>query len=152
MRKLVLWSLLPCLAVCCAMAALWPQASSAAAGHESVDGIWMAGPGCGGRFEWYAHPAAFPYFCDGSAVVQKARWQHWGQSTATAAATFNEAVLTAHNSVGTAPRRSSAVTIVASHVELCRGRRVYRSVVIRYDRPQPGPSTLPVASYLPAGC
>ena len=109
----------------------------------------MAGPGCGGRAEWFQHPAEFPYFCDGAALVEKAHWQSWGGAKAKATATMNEAVLTGHNSVATAPRELSPVTLIASHVERCGSRRVYKSVVIRFDHPDKGsPKTLKLASLL----
>lgn len=116
-------------------------------------GTWMAGPGCGGRTEWFAHPTAFPYFCDGAAVVVRARWRHWGAATAKATATMDEADLRTGKSVGTAPRIRSAVTITASRIVACKGRRVYRSVVIHFDRPVGnGLSTLHFGNFLPRGC
>jgi hypothetical protein len=147
MQKQVRHGLSAGLLVCCFTA----SAMTASMGAVQINGTWMTGPGCGGKSEWFRHPASFPYFCDGAAVVVKARWRHWGQSVARAHATFNEAVLTSHNSVGTAPRRASAVTITASHIKICANRRVYSSIVIRYDKPQKGPRTLRLASSLP-GC
>jgi hypothetical protein len=62
---------------------------------------------------------------------------------------MNEAVLSGNSSVGTAPRSRSAVTIVASHIEACGARRVYKSVVIRFDNPPKGhPKKLKLASLL----
>jgi hypothetical protein len=149
MRKLALCGLPGIVAVCCLLATLAPVGSSAASGHVRVPGTWMAGPGCGGRSEWFQHPAEFPYFCDGAAYVEKAHWRSWGGPRAKATATMNEAVLTAHNSVGTAPRSLSAVTLIASQIELCGSRRVYKSVVIRFDNPRKGhPKTLKLASLL----
>ena len=118
-------------------------------GGASGQATWMGGPGCGGAHEWRQHPVAFPYFCDGAAVVEGARWRNWGRSTATAQATFNEALLSSHNSVASAPRRRSAVTITASHIELCSGRRAYTSIKIRYAAPANAISTLTLPSFLP---
>lgn len=111
-------------------------------GHS---GVWMVGPGCGGRLEWLRHPSAFPYFCDGAALVEKVIWQHWGKPTATATGTFDEALLTSHNSVATAPRRISAVTITASRIKRCDGHRLYTSVVIRYKSRGLHPLSMPSA-------
>ncbi len=147
MQKFVRCGLSVSLSICGLVAFMMTGSSGAA----QDNGTWMTGPGCGGRSEWFRHPVAFPYFCDGAAVVEKAKWRHWGQSIAEAHAKFNEAVLTSHNSVGTAPRRTSAVTITASHIKSCGGRRVYSSIVIRYDKAQRGPRTLQLASFLP-GC
>jgi hypothetical protein len=118
-------------------------------GGASGQATWMGGPGCGGAHEWRQHPVAFPYFCDGTAFVEGARWHNWGRSTATAQATFNEALLSSHNSVASAPRRRSAVTITASRVELCSGRRAYTSIKIRYAVPAKGISTLTLPTFLP---
>lgn len=149
MRSLVVPSFRCILAACCLAGALALAGTTAASGNPQVGGTWMAGPGCGARHEWLQHPAQFPYFCDGAAYVEKARWRHWGAAKAEASATMNEAVLTSHNSVGTAPRSLSPVTIVASHVERCGARRVYKSVVIRFDNPRKGyPKTLKLPSYL----
>jgi hypothetical protein len=137
-RKLAVPSLTTAVAVCCVLVAFAPSGSAVAHGRAGTGGTWMAGPGCG-RVEWFRHPAAFPYFCDGAAVVEKALWSNWGSSTARAEATFNEAVLNSHNNVASAPRRRSAVTIVASQIKHCDGRRAYSSVVIHYDKPTRGP-------------
>ena len=91
-------------------------------------------------------------FVSRSLRVQRGQWRDWGGPTATARATMNDADLNNHNSVATAPRVRSAVTIVASHTELCKGRRVYSSVVIHFNGPHKGPSTEPDDQYLPAGC
>jgi hypothetical protein len=123
--------------------------ASPALGGALGQATWMGGPGCGGANEWRQHPVAFPYFCDGTAVVEGARWRNWGRSTATAQATFNEALLSSHNSVASAPRRRSAVTITASHIELCSGRRAYTSIKIRYAAPANGISTLTLPTFLP---
>jgi hypothetical protein len=114
----------------------------------SGQSTWMGGPGCGGANEWRQHPVAFPYFCDGAAVVEGARWRNWGASTATARATFNAALLSSHNSVASAPRRRSAVTITASRIELCSGRRAYTSIKLRYAVPVGGVSTLTLPTLL----
>lgn len=123
--------------------------ASPSLGGASGQTTWMGGPVCGGANEWREHPVAFPYFCDGAAVVEGARWRNWGRSTATAQATFNEALLSSHNSVASAPRRRSAVTITASHIELCSGRRAYTSIKIRYAAPVNGISTLTLPAFLP---
>lgn len=143
-RRLAAWG---AIGLCCAIGILAPGNSGAAA-QSRIPGTWMAGPGCGGA-EWLQHPAAFPYFCDGAAYLEKAKWRDWGAATARAEATMNEAVLTAHNNVGNAPRRRSAVTIVASQAEHCGNRRVYRSIVIHFDGPHKGPDELKLPSYLP---
>ena len=118
-------------------------------GSAAGQATWMGGPGCGGAKEWRQHPVAFPYFCDGAAVVEGARWRNWGRSTATAQATFNEALLSSHNSVASAPRRRSSVTIAATHIELCSGHRAYTSIKIHYAVPAKGISTLTLPSFLP---
>jgi hypothetical protein len=120
-----------------------------AAGASTAGATWMGGPGCGGKIEWRQHPATFPYFCDGAAVVEHVRWSSWGKPTATAHATMNEADLTVGTSVATAPRVHSAVTITASHIETCSGRRAYTSIRIRFDKPHRGPRTLQFGTYLP---
>jgi hypothetical protein len=133
----------------CSVGILMPGGSSGASGSARIAGTWMAGPGCGAKAEWFQHPAWFPYFCDGAAYVEKAHWRRWGAARAKASATMNEAVLTGHNSVGTAPRSRSPVTVVASHVERCGTRRAYKSVVIRFDDPHKGqPKKLKLASFL----
>ena len=109
----------------------------------------MAGPGCGARHEWLQHPREFPYFCDGSAEVEKARWRKWGAAKATATAIFNEAVLNSHNSVATAPRRRTPVRIVASQIKVCGGRHAYTRIVITYEPAVNGIKKLREASYLP---
>lgn len=121
----------------------------AAAGKSEVRGAWMAGPGCGARLEWFQHPKGFPYFCDGNAEVEKAHWKNWGALKATATATFNEAAVNGHNSVLTAPRRRSAVTIVASQIKICGGRHAYTRVVITYRKAVNGVEKLELGSYLP---
>jgi hypothetical protein len=136
------------MALCLLAGILTPSGSGAAMAQKRIPGTWMAGPGCGGT-EWFQHPRAFPYFCDGAAYVEKAQWQGWGGASARAEATMNEAVLTAHNSVGDAPRSLSPVTVIASHVERCGNRRVYRSVVIHFDDPHKGPDKLKLPTYLP---
>jgi hypothetical protein len=123
------------------------MASGASASTSAA--TWMGGPGCGGSLEWRQHPVAFPYFCDGAALVERARWSNWGNPTATARATMNEADLRHGASVGTAPRIHSAVTLTATHIETCSGRRTYTAISIRFDKPHKGPSTLHYPSYLP---
>jgi hypothetical protein len=135
--------LLAALGVSALMCGAWAPPSSA-----SGQATWMGGPGCGAANEWRQHPVAFLYFCDGAAVVEGARWRNWGRSTATAQATFNEALLSSHNSVASAPRRRSAVTITASHIELCSGRRAYTSIKIRYAVPIKGIGTLSLPTLL----
>ena len=152
MRKLILRSLLDAIAVCCLMAVLAPVPPSAAHGNEASQETWMAGPGCGGKFEFLRHPVTFLYFCDGTARVEKAQWQDWGTSKAKAKATTNEADLRHANSVAAAPRIRSEVTIIASHIRLCEHRRVYTSVSIYFNKSHNGPGTLHLASYLPSGC
>lgn len=98
----------------------------------------MAGPGCGAKVEWFQHPAEFPFFCDGTAYIEKAHWRHWGTARARASATMNEAALNGHNSVGTAPRRHSPVRIVASRIKTCGGRHAYTHIVIHFDKPMNG--------------
>src|SRR5271155_4898762 len=120
---------------------------STASVQAASSGTWFAGPGCGGRSEWFQHPTGFPYFCDGSAGIEKARWRNWGAPTAEANATMNEADLRTGKSVGQAPRIISAVTIIATDKGLCHGRHVYRSVTIRFDK-HTNPQTL---RYYPAG-
>jgi hypothetical protein len=120
--------------------------------RTAISGTWFAGPGCGGRIEWYAHPSGFPYFCDGSAGFEEVHWLSWGGPTAKANGTMNEADLrTGAPSVAQAPRIKSAVTITVTHQEFCHGRHVYRSVRIRYDKPT-NPQTLIYSSLLPKGC
>lgn len=144
-----------CAAVGASAATSGAQAGTASSHHAHKSharkhkGTWMVGPGCGQR-EWLRHPSTFHYFCDGSAFVEKAHWRHWGKSKAKAKATFDEAVLTSHNSVATAPRRRSAVTVVASHIELCGGRRTYTSVVIRFDKHAAKQGKLTLHGYLPS--
>lgn len=117
--------------------------------RSGVGGVWMAGPGCGGGYEWFRHPEAFPYFCDGSAVLEKARWRDWGAPKATAQAVLNEAALNSHNNVATAPRRRTNVTIVASRIELCGYRHVYTRIVIKLAEPVKGIKKLEEAELLP---
>lgn len=117
------------------------------AGGRRVDGIWMSGPGCGARKEFFKHPAEFPYFCDGAAIVEKAHWSNWGKPRATATAIFNEADLKHGDSVATAPRLYNPVKIVASHIGLCGDRLAYRSVAIRYVPPVNGVKTLKLGSF-----
>jgi hypothetical protein len=126
-----------------AIAAVW------AAPVGAATATWMGGPGCGGRTEWRQHPAVFPYFCDGAAEVEQAHWSNWGKPTATAHATMNEADLRHGTSVGTAPRIRSAITITASRIENCSGRRAYTSIKIRFDKPANGISTLTLPEVLP---
>ncbi|MGH3427323.1 MAG: hypothetical protein ACRDQZ_07105 [Mycobacteriales bacterium] len=149
MRKPVIYSLGIAVALCCLLAALVASGSSAASRDKLIHGIWMAGPGCG-RHEWFQHPRAFPYFCDGAAYVEKARWQRWGSDRAKAKATMNEAVLTAHNSVGTAPRLRSPVTIVASQIRFCGHHRAYTRIVIRFHKSHKGVDKLELGSLLPS--
>jgi hypothetical protein len=130
------------------VSALTSGASPPLAG-ASGQGTWMGGPGCGGRIEWRQHPATFPYFCDGAAVIEHVRWRNWGKATATAHATMNEADLRHGASVGTAPRIHSAITLTATHPETCSGRRAYTSIRIRFDTPHKGPRTLQYPTYLP---
>ncbi|MCW3028106.1 MAG: hypothetical protein JWN81_1317 [Solirubrobacterales bacterium] len=62
-------------AMCFALlAAVTVAARAAPAGAATA--TWMGGPGCGGRIEWRQHPAAFPYFCDGAAVIEHVRWRN----------------------------------------------------------------------------
>jgi hypothetical protein len=112
-------------------------------------GTWMGGPGCGGRVEWRQHPATFPFFCDGAAVVEHARWKNWGKATATARATMNEADLRHGSSVATAPRVHTAIVITATHIESCGGRRAYTSAQVRFYRPHKAPLTSAYPIYLP---
>lgn len=149
MRKLVTHSLVIAVALYCLLAAPVAGGSSAASRDKLVHGIWMAGPGCG-RYEWFQHPRAFPYFCDGAAYVEKAHWQRWGSTRAKAKATMNEAVLTAHNSVGTAPRLRSPVTIVASQIKFCGRHRAYTRIVIRFHKGHKGIDKLELGSLLPS--
>jgi len=137
-------------ALCCLMAAPAAGGSGGASRGSLVHGIWMAGPGCGARHEWFQHPRMFPYFCDGAAYVEKARWQRWGAPRATAKATMNEADLTAHNSVGTAPRLRSPVTITASQIKLCGRHRAYTRIVIRFHKGHKGIDKLELGSLLPS--
>jgi hypothetical protein len=109
----------------------------------------MGGPGCGGAHEWRQHPVSFPYFCDGAALVERAHWRNWAKATATARATMNEADLRHGASVGTAPRIHSAITVIATHIETCGGRRAYTLVSIRFDKPHRGQRTLQYPAYLP---
>jgi hypothetical protein len=120
-----------------------------AVGNGNVRGVWMAGPGCGGQFEWFQHPRGFPYFCDGNADVEKAHWRNWGAPKATATATFNEAAVNGHNSVLTAPRRRSAVTITASQIKVCGGRHAYTRIVITFRKAVNGVKKLGARGYLP---
>jgi hypothetical protein len=118
-------------------------------GQAVVGGTWMAGPGCGGGYEWLQHPRELPYFCDGTAVLEDARWRDWGKPQARASATLDEALLGAHDNPANAPRQRTPVTIVASHVKRCGGRRAYTSVVIHLSEDRGGPRTLRLASLLP---
>jgi hypothetical protein len=152
MGKLIPRRLLDAIAVCCLMAALAPVTPSTAQGNEDSKGTWMAGPGCGAKFEFLQHPVTFLYFCDGTATVEKAQWQDWGASKVKAKATMNEADLRHANSVAAAPHIRSEVTIIASHIRLCEHRRVYTSLSIYFNKSHKGPSTLHLASYLPPGC
>jgi hypothetical protein len=111
-----------------------------------VGGVWMSGPGCGGAHEFRQRPAEFPFFCDGTAYLEKAHWSNWGKPTATARAILNEALLNAHNSVATAPRERTPSTVVVSHLKLCRGHRAYSSIVIKPDHPHGGPSKLKIGT------
>ncbi|HKF81489.1 MAG TPA: hypothetical protein VKB23_00850 [Solirubrobacterales bacterium] len=133
------------LAVCVVSFLLIPGAI----GKGNVRGVWMAGPGCGGQFEWFQHPRGFPYFCDGNADVEKAHWRNWSNPKATATATFNEAAVGEHDSVLTAPRRRSAVTITASQIKSCGGRHAYTRIVITYRKAVNGVKKLEEASLLP---
>jgi hypothetical protein len=107
-----------------------------------VGGVWMSGPGCGGLNEFRQHPAEFPFFCDGTAYVEKAHWSNWGKPRATASAILNEALLNAHNSVATAPRERTPVTVIVSRLKVCKGHRAYSSIVIKPDHPLGGHATL----------
>jgi len=122
----------------------WAVASAGAA-----TATWMGGPGCGGRVEWRQHPRTFPFFCDGAAEVEGARWKNWGNATATAHATMNEADLRHGSSVGTAPRVHTAITITATNIQTCSGRRAYTSAKIRFHPSHKAPFTSPYAIYLP---
>lgn len=115
----------------------------------NLRGVWMAGPGCGARFEWFQHPAWFPYFCDGNAEVEKAHWSNWGAQKATASAILNEAELKSGSSVATAPRTRRAVTIKASQIKVCGGRHAYTRIIIRFHKATNGIKKLRYASLLP---
>jgi hypothetical protein len=135
-------------AICCLMTVgVISEAGAAAATTPGT--TWMGGPGCGGKIEWRQHPATFPYFCDGAAVVEHVRWSKWGKPTATAHATMNEADLSAGTSVAAAPRVHRAITITASRIEMCSGRRAYTSVRIRLDNPNKGRRVLQFGTFLP---
>lgn len=149
MRKLVTCGFCLAMTLCYLLAVLAPGGSTAASGSGRVSGTWMAGPGCG-RYEWFQHPRGFPYFCDGAAYIEKAHWQRWGSDRAMAEATMNEAVLTAHNSVGTAPRLRSPVTIVASQIKFCGRHRAYTRIVIRFHKGHKGVDKLELGSLLPS--
>src|ERR1041385_2361281 len=110
-------------------------------GGASQRATWMGGPGCGGAHEWRQHPVSFPYFCDGAALVERAHGRNWAKATATARATMKEADLGHGASVGTAPRIHSAITVIATHIETCGGRRAYTLVSIRFDKPHRGQRT-----------
>lgn len=125
------------------LVAAWAAPAGAAAA------TWMGGPGCGGRVEWRQHPATFPFFCDGAAVVEHAHWRNWGKATATATATMNEADLRHGSSVATAPRVHTAIAITVTHIETCSGRRAYTSGQVRFYRPHKAPLTSPYGIYLP---
>ena len=116
---------------------------------EVVPGVWMAGPGCGAHYEWFQHPAGFPYFCDGNAELEKAHWENWGSSKATAHAVLNEAALNSHNNVATAPRRRTNVNIVASQIKLCGHRHVYTRIIIKLPKPVNGLKQLQEGELLP---
>jgi len=139
---------MPVATMCCLLT-LGVIGAAGPAGASTAGATWMGGPGCGGKIEWRQHPATFPYFCDGAAVVERVRWSSWGKPTATAHATMDEADLTVGTSVATAPRVHSAVTITASHIEICNGRRAYTSIRIRYDKPHKGSQRLQFGTYLP---
>jgi hypothetical protein len=62
---------------------------------------------------------------------------------------MNEADLRHGASVGTAPRIHSAITLTATQIEACGGRRAYTSISIRFDKPHKGPRTLQYPTYLP---
>lgn len=109
----------------------------------------MAGPGCGGKVEWRQHPKEFPYFCDGVAYVEKVSWRSWGGARAKARATMNEAALNSHNSAATAPRLRTPVTVVASQIKRCDGRRAYTAIVIHFPSRNGNAKKLPLHSYLP---
>jgi hypothetical protein len=108
--------------------------AAAAAPAKGAAATWMGGPGCAGRVEWRQHPATFPFFCDGAAVIEHARWKNWGRATATAQATINEADLRHGSSVGAAPRIRSPITLTATKIETCSGRRAYTSITIHWLR------------------
>jgi hypothetical protein len=120
-----------------------------AAAQANVRGVWMAGPGCGGRFEWFQHPDGFPYFCDGNAVVEQVHWSNWGAPKATASATFNEAAVNSHDNVATAPRRRSPVTITASQIKACGSRHAYTRIIITFDEAMNGVKKLKASGLLP---
>jgi hypothetical protein len=129
--------------------ALFLTAAGISSAHTSTGSVWMAGPGCGGRFEWFQHPGEFPYFCDGSGELEEAHWSNWGSPEATASATMNEAVVNSHNTVANAPRRRSAVTVLASEVKVCGGRHAYTRIVIRFHKAVNGIKKLHYGSLLP---
>jgi hypothetical protein len=81
---------------------------------------------------WARHPTQFSISCDGHIFVTRARWQHWGRSTARATATL--VVEKCDPSCATGPQRRIAVTVVATHVTDCVGRLVYRSVVLHWTQ------------------
>jgi hypothetical protein len=124
-------------------------AAGAAAKTTTVHGVWMAGPGCGSRHEWFRHPRGFPYFCDGNADLERAHWKNWGAPKATAHAILNEAAVNSHNSVATAPRRRTAVTIVASQIKLCGTHHAYTRIIIKLHKAVKGIKKLREPEFLP---
>jgi hypothetical protein len=62
---------------------------------------------------------------------------------------MNEADLRHGASVGNAPRIRSAITLTATHIEICSGRRAYTSISIHFGKRHEGPRTLQYPAYLP---
>jgi hypothetical protein len=109
-----------------------------------VGGVWMSGPGCTGLDEFRQHPAEFPFFCDGAAVVEKAHWSNWGKPRATAQAILNEAVPNAHEGLESAPRERTPVTVIDSHLKVCKGHLAYSSIVLKLHHPVNGHTKLTI--------
>jgi hypothetical protein len=109
-----------------------------------VGGVWMSGPGCTGLHEFRQHPTDFPFFCNGAAVVEKAHWSNWGKPRATAQAILNEAVPNAHDGLENAPRLRTPVTVIDSHLKICKGHRAYTSVVLKLHHPVNGHTELTI--------
>lgn len=123
--------------------------AGAASRTRAVPGVWMAGPGCGARYEWFQHPKAFPYFCDGNAALERATWNNWGSAKATGHAILNEALVNSHNSVATAPRKRTNVKLVASQIKLCGNHHAYTRIIIKLPKPVNGIKSLQEGELLP---